>query len=687
LPEAPQAFARIENEAALLRTAAAVGLVKSEQAMRVGEGGSHLLFLPSRVERVAPEVEEREDVLFYFGGALDNVFAALVVRLARSGLFRLHSAWRRRAVFDGPAGEPCALTLREPSPGDGVFALAFQPQAGEETRLRFDEYVHHQLRTLAHNASVRRERLFHCPSCGQMQGADAIRRLREKGRTDTPCVYCGTGVPLLDRAETADDSHHAVVADMNRAADVRRRLDVAALTLRGKTLANDYDVYLCGNLADKEFLDKLGALLKEQGILSWSDTADPGPGIRFKWVLDAMKARAYKAVVFIAGASDFSVLQSDALRAALELANETSVRIATALVGKPGGVPLVPEQLSKSQTIDMRGEFTPAAMEQLIEFITGQKGGYIDPNAARFNYPPTPPPGAAEEPQEEKERHARAGVLRFNLNRFFSEFTSSAKKLKQSQFAGLDQLLGFIEQDSNVDDVRAAALILALVQHETADTWQPLADSAAARKIAKVYAPDTSIGKSLGNKQASDGFRFRPRGYIRITGRSNYERMGGALGIDLVANPDAAQEPATAYRIMSEALYRGMLTGKKLKNFISGERADYDKLLTTFGPQKIADRKVAVGARMFEKILRSSLSAPNDAPREETPPAAPKSSRAPAKKSARPSSPKSSKKSSRKASSSTTRSRSSSPRASRSKKSSRKSSRKSPEGRARPYKK
>ena len=55
--------------------------------------------------------------------------------------------------------------------------------------------------------------------------------------------------------------------------------------------------------------------------------------------------------------------------------------------------------------------------------------------------------------------------------------------------------------------------------------------------------------KDLGNTEPGDGRRFKGRGFIQLTGRSNYERIGRMIGEDLVNNPDLAAEPEIAAKI------------------------------------------------------------------------------------------------------------------------------------------
>lgn len=68
-------------------------------------------------------------------------------------------------------------------------------------------------------------------------------------------------------------------------------------------------------------------------------------------------------------------------------------------------------------------------------------------------------------------------------------------------------------------------------------------------KIAsRVYA--SRMGN--GDEASKDGYKFRGRGYIQLTGKSNYVKFSTFIGEDCVANPDLV---ATKYPLASAAFF------------------------------------------------------------------------------------------------------------------------------------
>lgn len=52
-----------------------------------------------------------------------------------------------------------------------------------------------------------------------------------------------------------------------------------------------------------------------------------------------------------------------------------------------------------------------------------------------------------------------------------------------------------------------------------------------------------------GDEMSGDGFRFRGRGFIQITGRHNYESYGARIGANLIEHPEDAKVGDTALKI------------------------------------------------------------------------------------------------------------------------------------------
>lgn len=89
----------------------------------------------------------------------------------------------------------------------------------------------------------------------------------------------------------------------------------------------------------------------------------------------------------------------------------------------------------------------------------------------------------------------------------------------------------------NINTALRVAHFLAQIGHESCGLD-------AAREYASGAAYEGR--KDLGNTQAGDGVRFRGRGLIQITGRTNYAALGKAFGVDLCANPLLLEAPQFA---------------------------------------------------------------------------------------------------------------------------------------------
>jgi len=139
--------------------------------------------------------------------------------------------------------------------------------------------------------------------------------------------------------------------------------------------------------------------------------------------------------------------------------------------------------------------------------------------------------------------------------------------LTQPQVDGIETIVGAWAKYGDGSN-RHLAYLLATTKHETANTMQPIFERGQ-RSYFDKYEPGTKIGKALGNVKPGDGYLYRGRGYVQLTGRANYVRAGKLLGIDLAGNPDLALEPSTAARILILGCLEGWFTGKALGDYMT----------------------------------------------------------------------------------------------------------------------
>ena len=189
--------------------------------------------------------------------------------------------------------------------------------------------------------------------------------------------------------------------------------------------------------------------------------------------------------------------------------------------------------------------------------------------------------------------------MKFDRKKFFDAYRIQFEtKLTQGQVNGLEQLLGSLENDGDLTDIRWLAYMMATVKHECADKWMPIEEFASGKQY--------EGREDLGNIQPGDGPLFKGRGYVQITGRANYRKFSRLLNIDLVGSPKAALDPATSYKIMSLGMRQGLFTGKDLQDYIHDQACDYRNARRIINGLDQTD-KITRYAQKLEATLRGSL--------------------------------------------------------------------------------
>lgn len=116
-----------------------------------------------------------------------------------------------------------------------------------------------------------------------------------------------------------------------------------------------------------------------------------------------------------------------------------------------------------------------------------------------------------------------------------------------------------------------------------------------------VYGSKSPVGKLMGNDEPGDGYKYRGRGFIQITGKKNYAFYGKQIGVDLVKSPEMANDPIIAAKIAALFVKQGLKGRMDFKSQPEANRA----VTQVIGGAGL-DLSKGIGAEILAKVDKYS---------------------------------------------------------------------------------
>lgn len=358
-----------ERQERLLVLATLEELLQRELALREPtEDGVQLVF-PSAYRRDLPtsQAPKGNGVAFRFEGPVESVYATLIVRLARSNLFRRVEAWQSASRFAAEVGE-CTVFLSFDGEGTGELLVGYD-QMPDPLRRQFERFVHAHLDRRATPGTVTRERRYSCPLDGTAFTSEQVKQVIKLGRPHIMCPVCENRVSLRDDYDLANGTDHSTAA-MDASADAGREVAAASAVVRGKEEVEEFDVFLCHNWEDKPAVRRLAQQLRERGLRPWLDERELRPGLPWQPTVEDVIAGIPSAAVIV-GPTGVGPWQNQELAAFLR--QFVRRRCAVVPVLLPGANPLdLPIFLDGLTWVDLAA-VEPDPIDQLVWGISGRQ--------------------------------------------------------------------------------------------------------------------------------------------------------------------------------------------------------------------------------------------------------------------------------------------------------------------------
>jgi len=196
---------------------------------------SYLVF-PDLINLKRPIIEDEQPiedgVSYTVSGAVENVYASLVVLLGYTQTFTRTDQWRNQARYEVGDGLVCGFRLDADRDGELDFVLYFGTGVGQPIRTLFQSLFESFL--ARRNLTVFRYEPVKCAECGTALERAVVRARLREGKGFTFCHNCGAklSLPRADEPIQLTTQQQTEVETQRRIAEVRSRFEQAVFRVQ-----------------------------------------------------------------------------------------------------------------------------------------------------------------------------------------------------------------------------------------------------------------------------------------------------------------------------------------------------------------------------------------------------------------------------------------------------------------------
>jgi small GTP-binding protein len=293
------------NEREILLDATAMLFLERNLCFREVVGNQSLLVFPSLINEKRPVNEDLtiiEGASYRLKGAVENLYASMVVQLGYTNTFTRTAQWQNRAQYGVDENSTCGFTQHDSGHGEIELVIYYDDKTTENTQLLFRSLFEHFL------GSQQLEIFRYLPvicintECGEQLARNVVLAQLKKNKTFSFCHDCGEKLTLPDPAPLTQLSQQDEAEVVIQQAIAKQRTAFEAALVRVKRLVGDkspncFISYAWGVPKHESWVKQFAKDLRHAGINALLDRWDSKPGSNLDHFIDRINHTDFVMVV------------------------------------------------------------------------------------------------------------------------------------------------------------------------------------------------------------------------------------------------------------------------------------------------------------------------------------------------------------------------------------------------------